>query len=98
MPITASMLYSLIACPHRVTMDLLGDPAERDEISPFVKMLWERGALHERATISGIGTPALDLSTYHGDEKEGLTTEAIERGEPLIYGGRIRADDLLGEP
>jgi hypothetical protein len=28
--ITASMLYDLVACPHRVTMDLFGDPVERD--------------------------------------------------------------------
>jgi predicted RecB family nuclease len=96
--ITASLLYNLIACPHRVTMDLFADPAERDEVSPFVRMLWERGAAHEQATIGGLGTRFLDLSIYHGDEKERLTTEAIERGEPLIYGGRIRADDLLGEP
>src|SRR4051794_17749051 len=79
-------------------MDLFGDPAERDEVSPFVKMLWERGALHEQATISGIDTSILDLSIYHGDEKERLTTEAMDRGEQLIYSGRIRADDLLGEP
>ena len=26
--ITASMLYDLVACPHRVTMDLFGDLAE----------------------------------------------------------------------
>jgi predicted RecB family nuclease len=92
------MLYSLIACPHRVTMDLFGDLAERDEVSPFVRMLWERGTLHEQATVSGLGTPVLDLSSYRGDEKERLTTEAVMRGEPLIYSGRIRADDLLGEP
>jgi predicted RecB family nuclease len=98
MVVTASLLYNLITCPHRVTMDLFADPAERDEVSPFVRMLWERGALHEQATITSLGAPFLDLSNYHGDEKERLTTEAIERGEPLIYGGRIRADDLLGEP
>jgi hypothetical protein len=27
---------------ERVTMDLFGDPAERDQISPFVRMLWQR--------------------------------------------------------
>jgi hypothetical protein len=79
-------------------MDLFGDPAERDEVSPFVKMLWERGALPEQAMISGIGASVLDLSGFAGDEKERLTTEAIEHGEPVIYSGRIRADDLLGEP
>jgi hypothetical protein len=96
--VTASLLYSLIACPHRVTMDLFGDLAERDEVSPFVRMLWERGTLHEQAIIRGFGAAVLDLSIYHGDEKERLTTAAIEQDEPLIYSGRVRADDLLGEP
>ena len=31
-PITASMLYDLVSCPHRVTMDLFADPAQRDGI------------------------------------------------------------------
>ena len=92
------MLYNLVACPHRVTMDLFGDSTERDEISPFVRMLWERGTVHEEAVISGVREPFVDLSTYRGDQKEQRTTEAIARGEPLIYSGRIRADDLLGDP
>ncbi|MGH8656256.1 MAG: ribonuclease H-like domain-containing protein [Gammaproteobacteria bacterium] len=28
--ITASILYNLVACPHRVTMDAFADLAERD--------------------------------------------------------------------
>jgi hypothetical protein len=55
-------------------------------------MLWERGAADEEAVIGGVGTPFLDLSGFHGDEKERLTTEAVARGEPLIYGGRIWAE------
>jgi len=47
MPITASMLYNVVTCPHRVTMDLCADSAERDPISPFVRLLWERGVVHE---------------------------------------------------
>jgi predicted RecB family nuclease len=42
--------------------------------------------------------PYLDLSPYAGDDKERLTLEAMTRGERLIYGGRIAADDLLGDP
>jgi hypothetical protein len=34
-PVTASMLYDLVACPHRVTMDLYSDPGQRDEPNPF---------------------------------------------------------------
>jgi hypothetical protein len=96
--ITASMLYDLIACPHRVTMDLFADPADRDAVSPFIRMLWEKGAAHERTIMGEIGVPVLDLSVFHGDVKERLTTEAMNRHEPLIYRGRITAGDLVGEP
>ena len=97
-PITASMLYNLVACPHRVTMDLYSDLAQRDAISPFVRLLWERGAAHEERVVASLAVPFLDLSKYSGDEQERRTTEAMTRGEPLIYGGRIPADDLLGDP
>ena len=50
-PITASMLYDLVQCPHRVTMDLFADPALKDKISPFVQLLWERGSLYEEEVI-----------------------------------------------
>lgn len=97
-PITAAMLYDLVACPHRVTLDAFASPAERDEVSPFIQLLWERGNLYEREVVEGLEVPFLDLSPYAGDEKERLTAEAMARAEPLIYGGRVRADDLLGEP
>lgn len=97
-PITASMLYSLVSCPHRVTMDLFADPADRDEVSPFVQLLWDRGAVHEQNIIRTTGTPFLDLSGYEREEKERRTLEAMDRGEPLIYSGRISADNLLGVP
>ena len=57
--ITASMLYSLVTCPHRVSMDLYADPAERDDVSPFVQLLWDRGAAHEKQIVAGIGTRVL---------------------------------------
>ena len=79
-------------------MDLFANPADRDEISPFIKMLWEKGAAHEQEIMTSGGIQALDLSGYRGDEKERLTTEAMARHEPIIYGGRIVADDLVGEP
>lgn len=96
--ITASMLYDLVACPHRVAMDLRGDPLRRDEVSPFVRLLWERGSAHETDVINELKLPFLDLSQFAGDEKERLTLEAMRRSEPLIYGGRIQSGDLLGNP
>ncbi len=97
-PVTAAMLYDLIACPHRVAMDLFGDPGKRDPADPFVELLWKRGVLYEHQIMEGLRIPFLDLSSYSGDEKERQTLEAMHRGEPLIYSGRIQADGLLGEP
>lgn len=97
-PISGSMLYDLVKCSHRVTMDLFADPRLRDEVSPFVRFLWERGGAHERDVIAGIGSPFVDLSMYVGAEKERRTLEAMDRSEPLIYSGRITSADLLGEP
>ena len=96
--ITAAILYDLVQCVHRPTMDLFGDPTKRDGISPFIRLLWERGSAHEYQVIGELTIPVLDLSDYAGDVKEQHTREAMERREPLIYSGRIHADDLLGEP
>jgi predicted RecB family nuclease len=97
-PITASILYNLVHCPQRVALDAFGDPAERDEPNAFVQLLWQRGGMFESETIAKLELPFLDLSSFEGDEKERLTLEAMQRGEPLIYSGRISADDLLGIP
>lgn len=96
--ITASMLYDLVECPHRPTMDLFTDPAKRDEVSPFLQLLWERGTSFEHEVIESLTVPYLDLSKCSGDEKERRTTDAMKQRVPLIYSGRIRVDDLLGEP
>src|SRR4051794_38789521 len=96
--IEASSLYNFVTCPHRVTMDLFTSPAERDEVSPFVQLLWERGTAFERDVILGLRTSFVDLSMYRGPEKERRTLEAMTRNEALIYAGRISNGDLLGEP
>ena len=97
-PITASMLYSHLSCPHRVWLDEFGDYAARDKVSPFVQLLWERGTAHEKDIIANLKQPFLDLALLAGDEKEAATRAAIERREPLIYNGRLSVDELLGEP
>lgn len=96
--ITASQLYSHLTCPHRVVLDAVGNPAERDDVSPFVQLLWERGTAHEQEVMASLGTPFLDLSGLKGDAKEAATREAIARHEPLIYSGRLSVHELLGEP
>jgi hypothetical protein len=92
------MVYDLVTCPHRITMDLSGDPARRNAPNPFVRMLWERGSLYEREVIAGLAIPFIDLSSYPAQEKERLTLDALRRGEsrrvtywgarPTAQGGR----------
>ena len=96
--VTASMLYDLVFCPHRVTMDVFADPEERDAPNEFVKLLWERGSLHEQKVMDHFQGPFTDLSKYESEEKEQRTLEAMQRGDSLIYGGRIQVEGLLGEP
>ena len=97
-PITASLLYALVECPHRVWLDATEDPAKRDVVSPFVELLWERGSKFERETIQKLDLPFTDLSGLSPAEKERETLAAMQRGDQLIYSGRIAAGDLLGQP
>ena len=97
-PITASMLYDFLSCPHRVANDLFEDPSNRDKPNPFVQLLWEKGTLFEKEVMENLQIPFLDLSYFKEDEKERLTLAAMQRGESLIYSGRIQENGLLGIP
>jgi len=92
------MLYNLVHCPHRVTKDAFSNSAERDPVSPFVQLLWERGTLYEKEVIAEIQLPFTDLSGLSGEERETQTIACIKRGDALIYNGRVSHEDLLGEP
>ncbi len=96
--ITASMLYSYTTCPHRVSLDLFGDPADRDEVSPFVELLWKRGHVFEEETVAALQVPFLNLRGVPREQREELTLRAMRDGVDLIYGGRISHGRLLGEP
>jgi uncharacterized protein len=98
MLVTASVLYNLVQCPQRVLLDAFGELAARDEINAFVRLLWKRGTLFERETIAKLDQPFSDLSKASDHDRERLTLDAMARGDALIYGGRIAADDLLGMP
>jgi len=96
--ITASMLYDYTRCPHRVELDVLGDWGLRDKVSPFLELLWERGQAFELETIQALTQPFANLRAFPLAQRESATRIAMAQGEPLIYGGRIRSGDLLGEP
>lgn len=96
--ISGSMLYDAIQCPHRISMDTFEDKSFRDDPSSFLEMLWEEGWAHEDEVIARYGPNVLNLSSYEPAEKEARTLVAIQARTPLIYGGRLRHEDLVGEP
>ena len=96
--ITASMLYNLVSCEHRLYLDTYGDTSQCDEPNAFIQLLWEKGTLFEQEVIRKLDKPFLDLSQYRGEEKEQRTRAAIAQGISLIYSGRLSVDILLGEP
>ncbi len=98
--ITASLLYDLVSCPHRVFLDAYGDQSKRDETSAFVRMLWDRGNTFENEVMGKLTghQPVLDLSGYSHAEREARTLTAMQERVPLIYQARLRSGDLLGSP
>lgn len=59
--------------------------------------LWEQGVEHGASILASLGVTT-DLSQVPVEQREVATRAAMDRGEPLIYRGRLSVDDLLGEP
>lgn len=99
-PVTASMLYDLATCDHRVHLDLFGDPAMRDPASAFVEMLWREGAAHKAEVLSAVAAApnTVDLRDAPTDGRRALTAQALDAAAPLVLGGEIAAEGLLARP
>lgn len=95
--ISASQIYDYVQCPHRVALDVHGDPSQRDEPNAFVEMLWKQGGDHEKQIIAGLGV-SIDISSLPEADRARETIAAMQRGEPLIYSGCISTGDLVGIP
>ncbi len=96
--ITASTLYALTQCPHRVWRDIHGPQEEKSiEVNPFVEMLWEKGVKHEKEIIAKIGD-FVNLGLGSIEERFEKTLQAMQKGSSLIYQGVIKHDTLLGIP
>jgi hypothetical protein len=90
-PITAAILYDLVNCPHRVTMDAFGNAADRDPVNAFVELLWKRGTAFEYEVIADLSEKIsfVNLRPFAGAEKEQKTLEAMR---PPTTSGFTRLD------
>tara|TARA_B100001971_G_scaffold212527_1_gene242966 strand:+ start:3811 stop:5268 length:1458 start_codon:yes stop_codon:yes gene_type:complete len=99
MKITALDLYNFTKCQHRVYLDSNGNPNEKGEVSPFVKLLWERGLQTEREYLKTLGDIQwFDLGDLPIDEGAAKTLRMMHEGVPLIYQGVLKDDVYVGRP
>ncbi|MGH7255730.1 MAG: hypothetical protein ACREI3_08130, partial [Nitrospirales bacterium] len=97
--ITAQDLYNLTRCLHRVYLDANGDPADKTEVSPFVKLLWELGLQTEREYLASVGdVPVSNLTGLPIEEAVAETLRLMKDGAPLIYQGCLRDGAFVGRP
>lgn len=97
--ITAQDLYNLTTCAHRVYLDANGNPSEKSEVSPFVKLLWEVGLQTEREYIGTLGdVPVSDLSAHAAGDAWPETERLMRDGAPLIYQGCLIDGPFVGRP
>src|SRR5689334_13004903 len=96
--ITASMLYNLDQCPQRMSLDLFGDPSKKDKENPFIALLWERGTKYEEQVVAGLRPGFENMRLVSPADRFAATMALMKAHAPLIYGGRIEAGDLVGEP
>ena len=98
MIITAGKLYDYLYCPHKVWRDLYGPQDEKiQETNPFVKLLWERGVLHEEKIVEEIGE-FTDISQGSYDQRFKGTISEMQKGTNLIYQGVLKYNNLMGIP
>ena len=91
-------MYNYIQCPHRVWRDLYGPKKEKNpKANPFVTLLWEKGALHEKEVVKRIGK-FLDLSKGSHKNRFEKTILAVQNKTALIYQGVIIYGDCMGIP
>lgn len=94
--------YAAKRCPVRTQLDVLrpGAPAP---VSEFVAMLGRRGEAFEQDVVGELATSGdtCEVAAASRDELVAATTDAMERGEHVIAGGRLPVDPIgrrVGEP
>jgi predicted RecB family nuclease len=96
--ISGTMLRDLVRCERRFGLDLTEDLSKRDEISDFVRMLWEGGAAFEREIVAGLRGTVVDLRDTPASQRATSTLAAFEERPDWIVGGRIEIGDRIGVP
>lgn len=96
--ISGAMIRDVHLCERKVALDIHGDPADRDPVSPFTSMLWREGLAHEEEVFGGLGDGVADFRGLERRDRELGTLRAMEDGANVILGSVIEHADLIGMP
>ncbi|WP_313230826.1 hypothetical protein [Sphingobium yanoikuyae] len=99
--ITGSLLHDLLRCDHRVALDLHSESWGIGKAELNDHPLWT-GPLHvHEHIIQGLiaeNPGSVDLRPVEAGSRQARTLLAMDARAPVIVGGEIAADDLLGQP
>ena len=96
--ISGTMIRDVLLCERRAALDMHGDPAGRDTVSPFVRMLWRDGLAHEDAILATLPGAVIDLRPLGRAERQIATRREIANGAATILGAVISYGDMVGMP
>ena len=96
-PIWATDVARYVTSPFALYCDMFAPEEERDDDSPLLEMLKERGLAHEQEVIEGETVPVPYQTLEDGFR---LTLEMMAAGEPAIFQGPLVSKPLgmIGVP
>lgn len=99
--ITGSLLHDLLRCDHRVALDLHSEGWGIGKAELIDHPLWARPVHNHEHIIQGLiaeNPGSVDLRLVDAGSRQARTLLAMDAQAPVIVGGEIAADDLLGRP
>ena len=94
--VTAQSFYDHNKCPHRVFLNVHGDPTEKLPLADFLNLLFERALLHEEDVVRGLEYVMPEGKTL--EERFESTTKLMAAGVERIYQGVLLQTDDSGIP
>lgn len=102
--IIATDFYNYRRCKFLPYIEKYGDDSKKQEVSRFVKMLWERGLQHEDKIVEEIiekkGKTFARIKKTEPANEENFqkTLSLMKRGIDYIYQGVLLSSDYAGRP
>jgi uncharacterized protein len=103
--LTATDLVGFLNCRHLSFLDLAvveGSLSKPYIWDPLLRLLWERGSVHEDQYVEHLGCTGLEVASIASGDiaagAEAQTLAAMKAGVPIIVQGAFSCDGWVGRP